>query len=184
MSFREPQIPGIGLTGQFTTAEYNILINLAAGSGGGVFLEIPSGTVDGVNKAFTVQNNPLFEEVSGQVMVSSAQDSTNNGYVVSGSGPYTVTFGSAPTIGQTPHSFYVGTITTGSLSSYFQTDPFTSSANQTVFTTSLVPVFVLSFVVNGQPQTLTTDYTHSGSIFTLNSSIQANLPVTITYIHN
>ncbi len=29
MGFREPQTPGIGLTGQFTLAEYNLLLGLA-----------------------------------------------------------------------------------------------------------------------------------------------------------
>jgi hypothetical protein len=68
---------------------------------GGMGMEIPVGTVDGVNTVFTVQNTPLYEEVSGQVMVSSTQDPTNYGYDYSSG---TITFVNPPT--QTPHSFY------------------------------------------------------------------------------
>jgi len=67
-------------------------------------MEIPSGTVNGVNTVFTVQNIPEFVDTSGQVNVSSTQDATNYGFVVTGSAPYTLTFVNAPT--QTPHSFY------------------------------------------------------------------------------
>lgn len=64
-------------------------------------MEIPTGTVDSVNTVFTVTHTPLYIEVSGQLMVSSAQDATQYGYTLSG---LTVTFVNAPT--QTPHSFY------------------------------------------------------------------------------
>lgn len=162
---------------------HRLLVDL----GGGIFpssltLEIPTGTVNGVNTVFTVANNPIFEEVSGQLMVSQTQDGTNFGYTISGSGPYTITFANAPT--QTPHSFYSASSAGGSLATFFQTDTFTSTNGQTVFTTSLTPAFVFSFIVNDQPQTLTQDYTQSGSTFTLNSGIPANLKVTITYLHS
>ena len=161
---------------------HRLLVDFA----GGVFisnslaLEIPTGTVNGINTVFTVQNNPLFEEVSGQVMVSQTQDGTNYGYTISGTGPYTITFSNAPT--QTPHSFYAST-SSGSLSSFFQTDTFTSTNGQKVFTASIAPTFVFSFVVNDGVNTKTLDYTQSGSTFTLNSGIPAGLTVTLTYAH-
>ncbi len=143
----------------------------------GSAIENPVGTVNGVNKVFTVTNTPVWIEVSGQVMVSQAQDAGNYGYTYSAG---TVTFLNAPT--QTPHSFY-NAVSGSNISSLFQTDSFTSTANQTVFTTTKTPLFVFSFLVNDQDQTLTTDYTLVGSTFTLNSGIPVNLPVTISYLH-
>jgi hypothetical protein len=67
-------------------------------------MEIPVGTVDGVNTVFTVSHVPLQIEASGQVMVSSTQDPTQFGYTTTGAGPFTVTFVNPPT--QTPHSFF------------------------------------------------------------------------------
>lgn len=78
---------------------------ISAGGGTGA-IEIPGGAVDGSNRVFTVNSMPVWIEVSGQVMVSSATDVTNYGYAVTGSGPYTITFASAPAPGQTPHSFH------------------------------------------------------------------------------
>ena len=94
MSNISPQNP-------FTAAEVAILIAIAQGGGVGFALEIPSGTVNGVNTTFTVVNTPVYIEVSGQGMVSQAEDSTNYGYTFSTG---TITFVNAPT--QTPHSFY------------------------------------------------------------------------------
>lgn len=75
------------------------------GSGGGKTLsvEVPTGTVDGVNTSFTVLHTPVYVEVSGQIMVSQTADPTNYGYsyVVP-----TITFVNAPL--QTPHSFFNG----------------------------------------------------------------------------
>lgn len=139
--------------------------------------ENPVGTVDGVNTVFTVSNTPIWVEVSGQVMVSQTTDATNYGYTYSAG---TITFVNAPL--QQPHSFY-NAIGGSTISGLFTTDSFTSTASQTVFTTSITPVFVFSFVVNDQPMTLTSDYTQSSSTFTLNSGIPAGLPVTITYLH-
>ena len=64
-------------------------------------VEVPTGTVDGINTVFTVLHTPVYMEVSGQIMVSSTQDATNYGYTLAG---LTVTFVNAPT--QTPHSFF------------------------------------------------------------------------------
>lgn len=70
-------------------------------------VEVPTGTVNGVNTTFTVQNLPVWMDVSGQVMVSQATDPTNFGFTVSAPpAPYTITFSNPPT--QTPHSFYNG----------------------------------------------------------------------------
>jgi hypothetical protein len=72
------------------------------GTGGSTLaMEIPVGAVDGQNTIFTVSNEPLYIEVSGQIMVSDAQDPTQFGYVYAA---LTVTFVNAPT--QTPHSYF------------------------------------------------------------------------------
>ena len=162
---------------QVNPATGRLLVSAVGVTALAVQVENPSGTVNGVNTTFTVLNTPIFAEVSGQVMVSQAQDATNYGYSYSAG---TITFVNPPT--QTPHTFYNGSsgIT---VSSFFQTDTFTSTNNQTVFTSSLTPLFVLSVIVNDQPLTLTTDYTLSGSTFTLNAGIPAGLNVVITYIH-
>lgn len=152
---------------------------LASGGGSVVGVEIPIGTVNGVNKVFTVSNTPVFIDTSGQVNVSATTDATNFGYTFSSG---TITFVNAPT--QTPHSFYNSAAGSSILSSFFETDSFTSTSNQTVFTTTLVPTFVLSVIVNGQFYALTTDYTQSSAVFTLNTGIPAGLPVEISYIHS
>lgn len=114
---------------QLTSQEVNLIASLAAlpnnaseaiaksGSttftqiavGGSSAIEIPGGTIDGSNKVFTVNNLPVWIEVSGAVMVSSTTDVTNYGYVVTGTGPWTITFSVAPASNptvQTPHSFH------------------------------------------------------------------------------
>ncbi len=70
-------------------------------------IEIPTGTVDGTNTVFTAKRMPLWCDVSGQILVSSADDANNNGYVLSGTGPWTINFTTAPAPGQIPHSYYV-----------------------------------------------------------------------------
>jgi len=74
------------------------------GTGGSTLsMEIPVGTVDGLNTVFTVSHTPIYIEVSGQLMVSSSADPTQYGYVYA---KPTVTFVNPPT--QTPHSYYNG----------------------------------------------------------------------------
>lgn len=71
-----------------------------AGGGTGATLskEDGVGTVDGSNTAFTVTNEPLFAMVSGVISID------GDGYTLSGSGPYTLTFDVAPWT--TPRVFY------------------------------------------------------------------------------
>lgn len=90
----------ISKTGQFT------FDNISVGSSTQLQMEIPVGLVNGVNLTYTLQNNPVYIEVSGQQMVSQVQDPTNYGYSVTGSGPYTVSFLTAPASTQTPHSWH------------------------------------------------------------------------------
>lgn len=165
---------------------HRLLVDVAGGvQTGAIGFEIPAGTVDGVNTVFTVQNIPQFVEVSGQVMASSTQDPTNYGYTLTGTfAPYTITFLSAPQTTQTPHSWY--NLVSGSsinLSSFFETDSFVATSNQTVFTTTLTPVFVFSVVLQGQVQVANVDYTQSGSVFTLTSGVPASTYVEISYLH-
>ena len=144
--------------------------------------EVPTGTVNGVNTTFTVQNNPIFGEVSGQVMVSSVQNPSNYGYTVSGTGPYTLTYVNAPT--QTPDSFYNYGSGGSALASLLETDSFTATANQTIFTTTLTPTFVFGVYLQGQYLVLNSDYTQSGSTFTLTSGAVVGNNLSICYVHN
>lgn len=181
--FEVDGLPGTVMAGQIDQLSGRILVDITGAlAGSSMALEIPTGTVDGSNTIFSSVNVPLFVEVSGQVMVSKTQDATNYGFKISGSaGAYTLTFTNPPA--QTPHSFY-NTGSTSNLSQFFQTDTFTSTAGQTVFTATLTPTFVLSVIVNDQPQTLATDYTQAGGTFTLNTGIPAGLKVTLTYVHS
>ena len=86
ISFRYSDINFLGsvtVSDDDTNRRVNITIT---GGGGGVASETPSGTVDGVNTSFTVQNLPDFILVSGQGMVS------GDGFTLSGMDPYTVVF--------------------------------------------------------------------------------------------
>ena len=141
--------------------------------------EVPSGTVNGVNTVFTVLNVPIFMEVSGQIMVSSVQNPANYGYTLSG---LTVTFVNAPT--QSPDSFYNNQGAGTALASALETDSFTATANQTVFTTTLVPTFIFGVYVQGQLQTLNVDYTQVGSTFTLTTGAVVGNSINICYAHN
>lgn len=144
----------------------------ASGGSGAMLEEDCVGTVDGVNKAFTVSNTPLFIAVAGQAMVST------DGYTVSG---LNITFDNAPT--QRPHSFYNAGTGVG-IASVFGKDQSTSTASQTIITLSKVALFIINVVVNDQILTLTTDYTYDSNLtITLNSAIPAGLPIFITYIH-
>lgn len=59
-------------------------------TGGGTLTEIPSGTIDGVNRVFTVNNLPRIVVSDEQSRLSERKDGYVN-YVVTGTGPYTVT---------------------------------------------------------------------------------------------
>lgn len=161
---------------------HRLLVDLS----GGVYpselgMEIPSGTVNGVNVTFTVQNVPIFVDTSGQVNVSQTQDGTNYGFTVTGSSaPYTLTFVNAPT--QTPHSFYNYSSAGASLASLFQTDIFTATANQTAFTATQIVVRTQYISQNGQILTPTTDYTVSGNTATLTSGAVAGDKIVWEYI--
>ena len=129
-------------------------------------MEIPSGTVNGSNTIFTVQNLPIFVDTSGQVNVSSTQDATNYGFVVTGSAPsYTLTFSNAPT--QTPHSFY----NANTSASGVQVDNEIVAGSGTSFTLANVPTVGTALYALGQRLTPTTDYTISGANITLVNSL-------------
>lgn len=70
----------------------------SGGSGATLTVENATGTVDGSNTAFTVTNEPVFAMVSGVISID------GDGYTLSGSGPYTLTFAVAPW--STPRAFY------------------------------------------------------------------------------
>lgn len=62
-------------------------------------------------------------------------------------------------------------VDSGGISSHFQTDTFTASNNQTIFTASLTVVYTLGFYVNGALQTPNSDYTVAVSVATLANGI-------------
>lgn len=63
----------------------------------------------------------------------------------------------------------------------YQTDAFTATSNQTIFTASKTPLFVMYLTVNGQVQTKGTDYNMSGSVATLTNGVPAGSIVLWTY---
>lgn len=97
MGFREPQWPGIGLTGQFTTAEFNQILNALSSGGLSSFsdAEIPNGSINGSNVTFTLAHtlalgcNPLVI-LQGQIQQNEGD------FTASGN---TLTFTSAPQVG-------------------------------------------------------------------------------------
>ncbi len=130
---------------------------------GSILMELPSGTVNGVNTSFTVQNTPDFIEVSGQVMVSSSVDPTNYGYTILST---SVTFVNPPT--QTPHSFYQ--INSNPTNLMMEIPSGTVNGVNTSFTVANQPVFIES---SGQTMVSSTDdptnygYTYSGGTVTM-----------------
>lgn len=147
----------------------------ASGGSGALLEETPVGTVNGVNKSFTVANAPLFIVVEGQSMIN------GDGYTLSG---LNITFDNAPPVGGTPHSFYNAGTGAG-IAAVFGKDQSTSTASQTVITLSQVALFIISVTVNDQPLTLTTDYTYDSNVtITLNNPIPAGVPIVIVYIHS
>lgn len=64
--------------------------NIPGGSAGSFTVETPSGTVNGINKAFTVSNTPVFVTVDGIIMTGSG-----DGYTYSAG---TITFNDAPPV--------------------------------------------------------------------------------------
>lgn len=92
--------------------------------------------------------------------------------------------------GSTPINLYADPTThrllvdlSGSISSHFQTDQFTSTANQVQFTASQTPLATQYLSINGIIQTPTTDYTVSGAVATLTSGIPAGCSVLWNYIY-
>jgi len=64
-----------------------------------ILYEIPSGTIDGVNKVFTVLNSPSFITLNGPVQAPGGVDYTLN--------VYTITFNTAPPVSSVLLSFYL-----------------------------------------------------------------------------
>jgi hypothetical protein len=69
------------------------------------------------------------------------------------------------------------------LSSHIKRDQFTSTNNQTQFTASQTIIADMLFIVNGQIQAPTFDYTIVGNVYTLGTGIPAGLQVLALYIY-
>lgn len=72
----------------------------------------------------------------------------------------------------------------GGIASDFQTDVFTSSNNQTIFTATKTVAYTLGFYVNGSLQTPSTDYSVSSSVATLANGIPSGNIVVWVYSIN
>lgn len=68
------------------------------------------------------------------------------------------------------------------VSSFFQTDTFTSTNNQTIFTASKTVAYTVGFYVNGSLQTPSTDYSVTSSVATLSSGIPSGNIVVWVYV--
>lgn len=90
-----------------TTDAFTDTITIAAATpvATGILIESITGTIDGSNRVFTVGHTPVWVTLAGQTLIN------GDGFVLSGS---TITFDSAPQIGQTIHNFYNGFIPTPS----------------------------------------------------------------------
>lgn len=83
----------------------------------------------------------------------------------------------------TTHRLFVdASISAATIANHFQTDTFTSTNNQTVFTASTTVVADFFVSVNGSIQTPATDYTVSGNTLTLSSGIPSGNIVVWKYI--
>lgn len=102
-----------------------------ASAGLSVTTETPSGTINGTNAAFTVNNNPAWVVLNG-----ATQSAGGNDYTLTGSGPYTITFVNAPTTGSNLTSYYtttsVGNIGAGIAGQF----PYYAAAGSTLTATS------------------------------------------------
>ena len=70
---------------------------------------------------------------------------------------------------------------TVAISGIFQTDVFTSSNNQTVFTASLNVAYTIGLYIQGSLQTPNVDYTVSGGVATLSNGIPSGNMVVWIY---
>ncbi len=68
------------------------------------------------------------------------------------------------------------------ISSFFQTDIFTSTNNQTIFTASKTVAYTVGFYVNGSLQTPSTDYSVTSGVATLSSGIPSGNIVVWVYV--
>lgn len=64
---------------------HRLLVDSTGGGGGGVNIEAGNGTVNGTNLVFTFTNEPKTVSIDGLMRRD------GKGYVLSGSGPYTIT---------------------------------------------------------------------------------------------
>src|SRR3990167_4948931 len=78
----------------------------------------------------------------------------------------------------TTHRLLVDLTTSGAdIASHFQTDTYTSTNNQTVFTASTTVIADFQVFVNGSLQTPSTDYSVTGDTLTLASGIPSGVIV-------
>lgn len=170
--FEVVTMPGQVMPGQIDEITGRILVDVSGQiTGNTLSMEIPVGTVNGVNTVFSVANLPIFVDTSGQVNVSQTQDATNYGFILTGSAPsFTITFVNAPT--QTPHSFY----NANTAGSGIPVDNEIVSGSGTSFTLANVPTVGPALYALGQRLFPITDYTISGAnITTVNSWLAGQL---------
>lgn len=95
--------------------------------------------------------------------------------------------GASSTDGRTPVVVYADPTThrllvdMGGIASHFQTDTFTSTNNQTIFTASATVAYTLGFYINGSLQTPSTDYSVTSSVATLSSGIPSGNVIVWVY---
>ena len=137
-------------------------------SGSTLTAEVLTGTQDGSNNVFTVVHKPVFINNDGLIMTD------GNGFTLSGTGPYTVTFDTAPAASPAPlQNFYNSGSGGGGGSSTF-VDNEVVSGSGTAYTLASTPLTGVEHIYAlGQRLYPTTDYSISGKNITTVSSWSA-----------
>ena len=129
------------------------------------YAEIPTGTIDGTNKVFTLVNAPA-SSASVQVILDGVQHYNGIDYTVSGS---TITFVTAPIVGTTIFSYYYNLVSgTPTITFYAETPTGLINSTNAVYNLIASPSNVnsLLLILDGVTQYAGVDYTLVGSTTT------------------
>ena len=161
---------------------------LASGGGSGVgtgvstlpYSEVPSGTVNGSNKVFTLTYTPV-NPAGIQVVLNGGIQKNGVDYTMSGN---TINFVTAPANGSIVYAFYNDQISTSTFNMpYDETPGGLINGSNTAYTLTYTPASATSLqvVLNGNVLLPTTDYTLSGAAITTTFAPAANSQIYAFY---
>lgn len=160
---RHINFKGTGVSSVVRNPDGTVDVTLSGGGGGGggtLTSETPVGTVDGVNKVFTVSNTPVQVFNSGALQTAGGVDYTLSGL--------TITFVSAPTSDPASilSSWYFSSVAQGT--PIGEVPSGTVNSVNVTFTLAHIPspASSLQLQLGRQPQIQGTDYTLSGATIT------------------